>query len=322
MYSEQSNKKAATYNTGYLQLDSLHRMFYREMGNPNGIPIVYVHGGPGGGHSPECAKHFDPDAFRIILYDQRGAGFSTPYAETKDNSPDHLVADLETLRTHLGIEQWHVFGASWGSTLGLLYAEDHPDHVSSLTLSGVFMMRQQEIDWFVHGMGLVYPETQEAFIKFLSPVERKDPLRSYFNRLVHADPAIHLRAAKAWADHEIACVDLSARPTRFSGYTPQELLALSRLEAHFMLNHRFTPDDRILAHAHKIAHIPTMIVQGRFDVVCPPQSAYDLKQALPNARLQFALSGHSSMNQDLEDKLRLATDRIRDIGTPIPSFMP
>ncbi|MBU0800860.1 MAG: alpha/beta hydrolase, partial [Alphaproteobacteria bacterium] len=263
-------------------------------------------------------RHFDPKKFRVILYDQRGAGKSLPYADIRDNTPDLLVKDLEKLRTHLGIDKWHVFGHSWGSTLSLLYAEKHPKKVSSLTVSGIFLMRKKDVDWFVNDMGNVYPEAQEEFVKFLPPEERKDLLSSYFNRLADPRPEVHLPAAKVWSDFETACATLSSDPYRVNSVAEEEL-ALSRLEAHYMKNNLFTPDNRIIADARKIRNIPTVILNGRFDTICPAEGAYSLKQALPNAHLEFFTAGHApTMTSGYEGALRECAARILKTGSPLP----
>lgn len=312
-------KKADTpYESGYLRVGRLHRIFYAAYGNPDGIPVIVNHGGPGGGHSLHQARHFDANRFRIILYDQRGAGKSRPYAEIRDNTPDLLVKDMETLRTHLGVDQWHVWGHSWGSTLSLLYAEKHPDRTKSLTVSGIFLMRRQDVDWFVNKMGTTYPEAQEEFVNFLPPHERGDVLTSYFNRLADPRPAVHLPAAKTWADFETACATLDAQPYRVQSVAA-ERLAIARIEAHYMKNNLFKRDNRIIADAHKIKNIPTAILQGRFDTICPAEGAYALKKALPHAHLKFFQAGHApSMVRAFDDELAGCAQRIAAHNTPVP----
>ena len=306
------------YNAGHLRVGRLHRIYYAEFGNPDGIPVLVNHGGPGGGHRISQARHFDPRAFRIILYDQRGAGRSLPYAEIRDNTPDLLVGDIEKLREHLRIDKWHVWGHSWGSTLSLLYAEKHPDKVKSLTVSGIFLMRQKDVDWFVNRMGTVYPEAQKEFAEFLPQKERRDLLTSYFNRLADPRPEIHLPAAKSWSDFETACAMLDRSPYRVNSVAEKEL-AIARIEAHYMKNNIFKRDNRIIADARKIRDIPTVILNGRFDTICPAEGAYSLKQALPDAHLNFFVASHSAMAVTAYDKaLRNCAARIKTNGSPLP----
>lgn len=304
---------------GYLRVGTRHRIFYRDLGNPDGIPVVLNHGGPGGGHSLYQARNFDPAAFRIIMYDQRGAGLSKPHAEIRENTPDKLISDLEKLRKHLGIKQWHVAGHSWGSTLSLLYAEKHPDRVLSLTVSGIFLMRRQDVDWFVNKMGTVYPEAQKEFVEFLPKKERGNVLTSYFNRLADPRPRVHMPAARKWSAFETACATMKPYP-----YVTQENdskdLAISRIEAHYMLNNVFRRDNRIVEDARKIRHIPTAILNGRFDTICPAEGAWALKQALPNARLQFFAAGHAaSLCPEFDAALRECAENIKAHGSPLPA---
>lgn len=313
----------APYNEGYLKVDSTHELYYAEYGNPEGIPIVYLHGGPGSGHSTTSLRFFDPQVFRIIGFDQRGAGKSKPYAEIKDNNPQELVDDLDKLRAHLGVDKWHVFGGSWGSTLALLYAEDYPDDVLSLTVRGIFMNRKSEVKWFVKEMGNFYPEVQEDFETFLKPWERKSMLRSYFNRLTSPKPKIHMPAAHAWSNHETDCVSLQPR-SRNRTPLPDEFtksadpLAIARLEAHYMLNH-VLDDDRITGRIDNIRDIPTVIFQGKYDIICPPRTAHDLKDAFPEAYLFEYVSGHSQSEDDIEKALLEAMERIKTDGSPVPT---
>lgn len=312
------------FNNGHLQVDSIHRIYYAEYGNPEGIPIVYLHGGPGSGFSESSLRFFDPKAFRIIALDQRGAGKSLPYAEIKNNSPQELVDDLDKLRKHLGVDKWHVFGGSWGSTLALLYAEDYPDDVLSLTVRGIYMNRKEEVKWFVKGMGKFFPDVQKDFEDFLKPWERKSVLRSYFNRLTSPKPEVHMPAAHSWSAHESDCVSLEPSPRVKLSLTgtftrSADPLSIARLEAHYMLNH-VLPDDFITAkdRIDKIRHIPTMIFQGKYDVICPPKTARDLKDAFPEAYLYEVLSGHSQSDPDIEKALLSAMNRIKKHGSPAP----
>jgi proline iminopeptidase len=306
-----------SFNSGYLPVDATHKLYYEEFGNPDGIPIVYLHGGPGAGHGDHFHRFFDPEVFRIVIYDQRGAGKSIPAAETKDNTPDLLVADLEKLKDHLGIETWHVFGGSWGSTLALLYAEAHPESVESLTLRGIFMMRKRDIEMFYEAAELFKPDEAKRVRDFLPEDERGDFMESFYQRLVHPDPAVHIPAAQAWARFENVCCFLHPQPEADLKEKDQDALNVARIEAHFFRNCMFEPDDRILQDIGRIRHIPTIIVQGGYDIVCPPQIAHDLHRAFPEADFQLTVAGHAATERETMQALVDATNRIRDNGSPV-----
>lgn len=284
------------YQSGRLRLDALHSMYWECTGNPRGIPVVFLHGGPGAGSSPKHRRFFDPQAYRIIIYDQRGAGRSTPLGELRDNTTPHLIADLEKLREYLGVEQWLVFGGSWGSTLALAYAEAHPQRCLGLVLRGIFLCRPSEIQWFLYGLRNLFPDAWEQFAGHLPPGERHDLLRNYYHRLVDPDPNVHMPAAKAWSVYEGSCSTL--RPSQetvdyFAG--DGVALGLARIEAHYFLNDIFMPPNALLAEAHKLDGIPGVIVQGRYDAVCPAVSAHELKAAWPQAQYTLiADAGHSA----------------------------
>ena len=302
------------YNKGHLDVGDGHRIYYEEFGNPQGEPIVYLHGGPGAGHGPNFHRYFDPEAFRIIIYDQRGAGQSVPFGETKNNSPDILVEDNEKLREHLGIDKWHVYGGSWGSTLALLYAEAHPDKTESLTLRGIFMMREKELDLFYKYADTFYPQEFNELRSWLPENERGDVLKAYYNRI----SAGSVEAARRWSRFESATCHLIPPSTEdLDAETDNFLVGMATMETHFFVNHRFDPDDRILRDVHKIRHIPTHIVQGHYDSVCPPVSAWELKQAFPEATLEMVIAGHSATDPAIKDALIRATNRIRDAGSPV-----
>jgi proline iminopeptidase len=307
--------------TGDIKLDATHTLHYEEFGNPKGKPIVYLHGGPGGGSGDHFHRFFDPEAFRIIIYDQRGAGKSKPAAELRDNTPDILVEDIETLRKQLGIDKWHVYGGSWGSTLALLYAEAHPDKTESLTLRGIFLMRKRDIEMFYEAAELFRPEEVRKLKDALPEAERgKDFMENFYQRLVSEDPAVSIPAARAWANFENVCCFLNppaASATR-TAQDDQDDLNISRIEAHFFRNCLFKPDDRILKDIDKIRHIPTVIVQGMYDLVCPPQIADDLHKAFPEAHMIKTVSGHAAIEPEIMKALVASTDRIRDTGTPVP----
>lgn len=303
------------FNTGDLDVGDGHKLHYEEFGNPEGIPVVMLHGGPGAGSAPYFHRFFDPEAFRIIVYDQRGAPASSPAGSIQDNSPAHLVEDNEKLRQHLGIDKWHLFGGSWGSTLALLYAEAYPEHTSSMTLRGVFMMRDKELDWYINRMGTFYPEVYKEFVEFLPEEERGDVLENYYQRLTSPDPTVHLPAAAAWTRFENGCAFLDIPPDEIRNDEPKRALPFARIEAHFMRN--FMPDDSIMQNVDKIKDIPTAIVQGRHDIVCPPMSAFDLAEKLDNASIEFVMSGHSASMPETMKQLVAATDRLRDTGSPV-----
>jgi proline iminopeptidase len=303
------------YRTGRLRVSALHELYFEESGNPKGKPVLFVHGGPGGGTEPKHRRFFDPQAYRIVLVDQRGCGQSTPHAELEENTTWHLVADLEQLREHLGIQKWQVFGGSWGSTLALAYAQKHPERVTELVLRGIFLLRKQEIDWFYQrGCSAMFPDAWESYLAPIPEEERGDLLHAYHRRLTGPDPKVRQEAARAWSVWEgsTSCLlpnaDLIARTAgdEFS-------LAFARIECHYFVNRGFMRTDaQLLEDAHKIRHIPGVIVQGRYDVVCPAESAWALHRAWPEAELRIiADAGHSANEPGITSALVEATDRFR-----------
>ncbi|HET9450635.1 MAG TPA: prolyl aminopeptidase [Aggregicoccus sp.] len=303
------------YRTGRLRVSALHELYFEESGNPGGKPVVFVHGGPGGGTEPKHRRFFDPQAYRIVLVDQRGCGQSTPHAELEENTTWHLVADLEQLREHLGIQQWQVFGGSWGSTLALAYAQKHPERVTELVLRGIFLLRKQEIDWFYQrGCSAMFPDAWEGYLAPIPEEERGDLLHAYHRRLTGPDPRVRQEAARAWSVWEgsTSCLlpnaDLIAR-TAGDDFS----LAFARIECHYFVNRGFMRSDaQLLEDAHKIRHIPGVIVQGRYDVVCPAESAWALHRAWPEAELRIiADAGHSANEPGITAALVEATDRFR-----------
>ena len=299
--------------SGRLALDARHTMFWEECGSARGKPVVFLHGGPGGGSSPDHRRYFDPAFYRIILYDQRGAGQSTPLGELADNTTPHLVADLERLRVHLGIERWLVFGGSWGSTLALAYAEAHPQRVLGLVLRGIFLGRPQEIDWFMHGMRILFPEAWQAFAGFLPAAERGDLLANYYRRLTEADPATHMPAAHAWSRYESSCSTLLPDPDLIAHFDEDVVaLAIARIEAHYFAHRLFLPEGALLDGVGRIRRVPGVIVQGRYDAVCPMLTAHDLHRAWPEAEYVVVPdAGHSAREPGLCRALVAATDRFR-----------
>lgn len=301
------------FDTGVLQVDERHRLYYEQCGNPDGKPVVLLHGGPGAGCSPRMRQFHDPAKYRIILFDQRGSGRSTPHADLVDNTTWHLVADIETLRETLGIERWQVFGGSWGSTLALAYAQTHPHRVTELVLRGIFMLRRWELEWFYQeGASHLFPEAWQQYLAAIPPVERHDLISAFHRRLTSEDEATRLAAARAWSVWEGATSFLHYDPAFTAAHEePEFALAFARIENHYFVHSGFFEvDDQLLRDAPRIAHIPTFIVHGRYDVVCPVQNAWDLKQALPQAELVITpASGHSAFEAENVDALVRATDR-------------
>ena len=299
--------------SGMLALDSLHAMYWEESGNPAGIPVVFLHGGPGAGSTPRHRRFFDPLAYRIIVYDQRGAGRSTPLGELRGNATPELIADLETLRRFLEVDRWLVFGGSWGSTLAIAYAEAHPGCCLGLVLRGIFLCRRSEIDWFLYGMRNVQPEPWERFAAMLPPEEQSDLLRNYHRRLVHPDPAVHLPAARAWSVYEGACSTLLPSPETVAYFAGDVVaLGLARIEAHYFVNDIFLPENSLLANASVLRGIPGVIVQGRYDMVCPLVTAHELHRAWPEADYRIiADAGHSVWEPGILAALVEATERFK-----------
>jgi proline iminopeptidase len=303
------------YRTGRLQVSDLHEIYFEESGNPSGKPVVFVHGGPGGGTEPKQRRFFDPSVYRIVLFDQRGCGKSTPYASLVDNTTWHLVADMERLREHLGVDRWLVFGGSWGSTLALAYTERHPDRVTGLVLRGIFLLRKQEIDWFYQrGAGAIFPDAWEGYLATIPEAERGDLLAAYHARLTSDDPAVQREAARAWSSWEGRTSCLFPDPALIAKTSGDEFaLAFARIECHYFVNKGFFDRDaQLLEDVGRIRHIPAVIVQGRYDVVCPMESAWALHREWPEADLRVVPdAGHSAMEPGIVHELVSATDRLR-----------
>ena len=299
------------YHTEMLAVDDIHTLYIEQCGNPAGAPVVFLHGGPGGGISPKARRFFDASKYRIILFDQRGSGQSTPLGETRQNSTALLVADIETIRRHLGIDRWHVFGGSWGSTLALAYSQAHPEPCLSLTLRGIFLMRPWEINWFLYEMRTVFPEAWAKFSGFIPEAERGDLLTAYSKRLFDPDPAIYRPAARSWGGYEGACATLLPNPAVVADMEDDTVaLGLARMEAHYMRHHAFMGDHDLTNHIDKIRHIPAVIIQGRYDMVCPIVSADELHRAWPEAKyIVIPDAGHASWEPGIRTALLNATDR-------------
>jgi proline iminopeptidase len=300
------------FETGHLQVSPRHRLYFEQCGNPDGKPVVILHGGPGGGCSPKMRRFHDPARYRIVLFDQRGAGRSTPHADLVDNTTWHLVADIEQLREHLGIERWQVFGGSWGSTLALAYAQSHPQQVSELVLRGIFMLRRWELEWFYQqGCSRLFPDAWQDYLTPIPEVERADLISAYHRRLTSDDPAARIAAARAWSVWEASTSFLLQDPGFIDAHRGEAFaLAFARIEAHYFVNGGFFEvEDQLLRDAGRLAAIPTAIVHGRYDVVCPVQSAFDLQRAMPHATLEITPSaGHSAFEPGNVDALVRATE--------------
>lgn len=304
------------YDTGTLQVSALHTLAYEQSGNPNGKPVVFLHGGPGGGSSPAMRRFFHPDRYRIVIFDQRGCGKSTPAASLEENTTWDLVADIEKLRVKLGIERWQVFGGSWGSTLALAYAQKHPERVTELILRGIFLLRRAELEWFYQGgASAIFPELWEPYWAHIPAAEQHDMIAAYHRRLTSPDRATRVAAAKLWAGWEGATSKLLPDPSMKDHYEEDEFaLAFARIEAHYFQNRGFLDsDDQLLRDVPRIRHIPAVIVQGRYDVVCPAMSAWALHRAWPEADFQItADSGHSAFDPANHRALVAATDRFSE----------
>jgi proline iminopeptidase len=300
------------YRTGRLPVSPLHTLYFEESGNPNGKPVVFLHGGPGGGTDAKQRRFFDPAAYRIVLFDQRGCGKSAPHASLDDNTTWHLVDDIEALRRHLGIERWQVFGGSWGSTLALAYAERHPARVTELVLRGIFLLRDSELAWFYQsGTSELFPDAWERYVGAIPQEERGDFIRAFHRRLTSADPAVAAAAAKAWSTWEAATSYLHVNTEYVSRAGEDKFaLAFARIECHYFVNRGFFErENQLLDDISAIRHIPTVIVHGRYDVVCPVVTAWALHRAFPEADLRVVPdAGHSAFEPGIVHELVTATD--------------
>ena len=301
------------YSAGKLRLDGIHTMYWEQCGNPHGKPVLFLHGGPGAGAAPAHRRFFDPAHYRIVIFDQRGAGRSTPLGELKDNTTPHLIADIERLRQHLKVDRWLVFGGSWGSTLALAYGEAHPERCSGFILRGVFLCRQSEIDWFISGLKSFFPEAWRAFAEVIPAPERNDLLHAYYRRLTDPDPKVHMAAARAWSTYEGACSTLLPSPDTVAYFAGDTVaLGLARIEAHCFSHGIFLPENALLANVGRIRHLPCAIVQGRYDAVCPIVTADDLHRAWPEADYVIvSAAGHSAWEPGVSAELVRATERFK-----------
>jgi proline iminopeptidase len=304
------------FETGYLPLTDDHVMYWEQVGNPHGKPVLFLHGGPGAGAGAVHRRFFDPAVWRVIIFDQRGAGRSRPLGSLAANTTPHLVADIETLRKFLRIDRMLLFGGSWGSTLALAYAQAHPQAVSGAILRGIFLGRQAEVDWFLYGLARVFPDAHAAFSQFLPENERHDLLASYLARLINPDPQIHGPAARSWSIYEGSCSTLLPSLEAVSAFAQDRTaIGLARIEAHYFNHDLFLPQGGLLNHMQNLRTIPGEIVQGRYDMICPAQSAFELAAAWPLARLTLVPdAGHSALEPGIRTALIAALDRCRDLS--------
>lgn len=299
------------YVTHSLAVDALHVLHVEECGNPQGVPVVFVHGGPGAGCEPQHRSFFDPNVFRIVLFDQRGCGKSKPHAELDGNTTQALVADMEHIRTILDIKRWVIFGGSWGSTLGLVYAQTHPERVLGLILRGIFLCRPWEIQWFYQdGANHLYPDYWEDFLHPIPPEERNDLVQAYYRRLTGKDEIARMAAAKAWSVWEGRCATLNPNKNVIDHFaSPYTALSLARIESHYFVNQSFLAPDQILRDAARLKSIPGVIVHGRYDTVCPVANAWELHKAWPESELRIiSAAGHSAFEPGITEALVNAAD--------------
>jgi proline iminopeptidase len=301
------------FETGYMPLSGGHVMYWEQVGNPRGRPVLFLHGGPGAGAGAVHRRFFDPDFWRVIIFDQRGAGRSRPLGSLADNTTADLVDDIELLRRHLGIEGWLLFGGSWGSTLALAYTQAHPSRVIGCVLRGVFLGRHSEVQWFLEGLRQVFPDAHANFVGFLPQAERDDILGSYLRRLTDPDPRVHMPAARAWSIYEGSCSTLLPSPDTVASFAQDRTaLGLARIEAHYFAHDLFLPPEGLLGRMDRMAHVPGEIVQGRYDMVCPPATAFDLAASWPSARLTVVPdAGHSALEPGIRRALVAAVERFR-----------
>lgn len=302
--------------TEHLSVDSEHSLYVEESGNPDGIPVLFVHGGPGGGCSPDHRRFFNPEAYRIVLFDQRGCGQSTPHGSLSNNTTQALIADMELIREHLSIDTWLLFGGSWGSTLSLAYAQAHPERVQGLVLRGIFLCRKRDIDWFYQdGASHIFPDYWQEYIAPIAAEKRQAILPEYYELLTSDNEIARMAAAKAWSVWEGRCSTLHPNPDLVDHFgDPHVALAMARIEAHYFINNSFLDDNALLNSAYKLKGIPTWIVHGRYDVVCPIEQAYLLHKAMPGAEFDIIRdAGHSAFEPGITDRLIQITDQFANL---------
>lgn len=301
------------FETGYLPLSGGHVMYWEQVGNPRGRAVLFLHGGPGAGAGAVHRRFFDPMFWRVVIFDQRGAGRSRPLGGLEHNTTADLVSDIETLRRHLDVDRWLLFGGSWGSTLALAYAQNYPEHVAGCVLRGVFLGRDHEVEWFLRGVQVIFPDAYASFLSFLPEEERDDVLGAYLRRLTDPDPSVHMPAARAWSVYEGSCSTLLPSPDTVASFAQDRTaLGLARIEAHYFANRLFLPPGGLLARMQRIGHLPAEIVQGRYDMVCPAATAFELAAAWPAARLTIVPdAGHSALEPGIRRALVAAVERFR-----------
>jgi proline iminopeptidase len=303
------------YASGRIKVSPVHEIHWEECGNPHGKPAILIHGGPGGGSNDFMRRLHDPSAYRIVLFDQRGCGRSTPHASLEENTTRHLVADMERIREERGIERWQVVGGSWGSTLGLAYAQTHPERVSEIVLRGIFTLRREELSWFYQaGCHQIFPDAWEGFLAPIPPDERHDMIAAYHRRLTSADRAVQIEAARAWSIWEGTTISLLPDPARIAKFGQDDYaIAFARIECHYFMNAGFFErDDQLIADVGRIRRIPGVIVQGRYDVVTPMRTAWDLHAAWPEADFRLVRdAGHAVTEPGITREIVAATDRFR-----------
>ena len=305
------------FNTFYLPVSDLHTIYIEESGNKNGKPVIFLHGGPGGGVDPKYRRYFNPDKWRIIMFDQRGCGKSTPFAELKENTTWDLVDDIEKIRKHLSIDRWVVYGGSWGSTLSLAYSQTYPDSCKALILRGIFLVRKKEIHWFYQeGASKIFPDDWQSFIAPI-PIEKRDNLlEAYYNLLIGKDSSKKIEAAKAWSTWEGSTVRLIQDKDFIGDFSDEKFAeAFARIESHYFMNNAwFNSDNHLIENVDKIRHIPTVIVHGRYDVICPVENAWELHQAWPESELHIIPdAGHSIFEEGIKDKILEYTEKFSSL---------
>lgn len=305
------------HRRGHLPVDDLHTLYWEECGNPLGVPVLFLHGGPGSGLSPRHRQFFDPAYYRIVLFDQRGAGQSTPLGEHRNNTTPLLIEDIERIRQMLGIARWLVFGGSWGSTLALAYGQAHPQCCTGFVLRGIFLCTPPEVDFFLNGIQWFFPEAYARFVADIPESERGDLLQAYVKRLFSDDPAQNLQAARTWSRYEGSCVHLLPHPEVVDQFGSDAVATgLARLEAHYFNHGAFLSDDQLVRNVGRIRHLPAVIIQGRYDVVCPARSAWRLHQAWPEASFQMIDdAGHAAFEPGIASALVAATEKFKRSGT-------
>jgi len=306
----------SAYHSEKISVGNGHSLYLEISGNPKGEPVLFVHGGPGGGCSPEHRRFFNPEHYKIILFDQRGCGRSTPHGSLDNNTTDHLIGDIEQIRTHLEIDKWALFGGSWGSTLSLAYAQSHPERVNALFLRGIFLCRPRDIRWFYQeGASYVFPDYWESFIEPVAVELRHDMVSSYYKILTSENELERMGAAKAWSIWEGQCSTLDPNPSLVDHFAdPHVALAMARIEAHYFANNSFMSENQLLNNCDRIAQIPTWIVHGRYDMVCPIEQAYLLAKQLPQAHFEIVRdAGHSAFEPGITDRLIHATEQYLEL---------